>query len=117
MPNKNKMTHNDIHDIITQISQNLTCPKCKAKILPNNIKITDAIEKEFLFDVNCSRCQAEMSLSAHVEKKQNPKKTTCNHSTQITHDHDTDEPITAYDVRAIQNELRNFCGSFIETFS
>jgi len=112
-----ELNHHDIHEIITQISQSLSCPKCSSRILPHNIQITDILEGECMFDVDCHKCKAEMSLSAHVEKKPNDTAMTYNRSSQIMHDNQVTEPISKEDVHAMQVELKNFCGSFIEAFA
>jgi len=111
------LNHHDIHEIITQISQSLNCPECKARILPHNIKITDVVDDECYFDVDCHRCKAEITLSAHIEKTPNEAAMTYNHSSQLMHDNHVAKGITEFDVIAIKEELNNFCGSFIETFS
>jgi len=111
------LNHHEIHDIITQISQSLNCPKCRAKILPHDIKITEIMDQECYFDVNCHRCDTEMTLSAHIEKTPNDVAQTYNKSSQILHDNWVEEEISERDVWEIRTELKNFCGSFIETFA
>ncbi|MBN1258537.1 hypothetical protein JXA05_02150 [Candidatus Peregrinibacteria bacterium] len=111
------LNHHEIHDIITQISQSLNCPKCHAKILPHDIKITDISGDECFFDVNCHRCDTEMTLSAHIEKTPNDVAQTYNKSSQILHDNWVEEEISERDVWAIRQELNHFCGSFIEAFT
>lgn len=111
------LNHHDIHEIISQISQSLTCPECSARILPHNIRITDIVNDECYFDVDCHRCEAEMTLSAHVEKTPNEAAMTYNQSSQILHDSYATESIDVTDVQAIRDELKHFCGSFIETFA
>ena len=110
------MNHHDIHEIISQISQSLDCPECAAKILPNNINITDIIGDDCMFDVTCNRCKTEMTLSAHIEKTAAEEAMTHNSSSKITHNSIVNEGITAEDVEMIKKELANFNGSFIETF-
>jgi hypothetical protein len=110
------LNHHDIHEIFTQISQSLNCPQCDAQILPHNIQITDIINNECMFDVKCHKCNAEMTLSAHIEKNVNDFAKTYNKSSQIMHDNQVEESVSDIDVKAIKDELRNFCGSFIETF-
>jgi len=110
------MNQHDIHEIISQISQSLDCPECKAKILPNNIEITDIVGEDCMFDVKCDRCKTEMTLSAHIEKTTAEEAMTHNRSSQILHDNIVDCPITMDEVLSIKRELANFCGSFIETF-
>ena len=110
------MNQHDIHEIISQISQSLDCPECKTKILPNNIEITDIVGEDCMFDVICSRCKTEMTLSAHIEKTTAEEAMTHNTSSQIVHDNLVDEGITAEEVKMIKEELANFSGSFIETF-
>ena len=70
-----------------------------------------------MFDVVCERCHSEMTLSAHVEKNPNQTAMTYNRSSQIVHDGIVDEAISLVDVHMIKDELRRFCGSFIETFA
>lgn len=111
------LSHHDIHEIYSQISQSLNCVECNAAILPHNIQITDIVDNECLFDVCCDRCSSEMTLSAHVEKNQNQAAKTYNRSSQIVHDGIVEESVTHIDLRMIKEELRNFCGSFIETFA
>lgn len=111
------LNHHDIHEIYSQISQSLTCVECEAAILPHNIEITDIIDNECMFDVNCNRCDSEMTLSAHVEKNTNEGARTYNKSSQIMHDNIVEEAVSPLDVRMMQEELKNFCGSFIETFT
>ncbi len=111
------LNHHDIHEIYSQISQSLNCVECDSAILPHNIQITDMVDGECMFDVNCERCDSEMTLSAHVEKNQNQAAKTYNMSSQIVHDGIVDEAVTPIDVRMIKEELRDFCGSFIETFA
>ncbi|PIZ74540.1 hypothetical protein COY07_00470 [Candidatus Peregrinibacteria bacterium CG_4_10_14_0_2_um_filter_43_11] len=113
---KTKMTHHDIHEIITQISQTLDCPQCKTRILPHNIAITDVVGPDCTFDVACHHCKAEMTLSAHVEKTVNDTAKTFNRSSQIMHDGIVEKGISIKDVESVQHELRHFCGSFIEAF-
>jgi hypothetical protein len=110
------MNHHDIHEIIEQISQTLDCPQCKTRILPNNIVITDIVGSDCTFDVRCMRCEAEMTLSAHIEKTTADVAQTHNRSSQMIHDSAVDEPISAQDVLNMKYELAHFCGSFIETF-
>ena len=110
------MNHHDIHEIIEQISQTLDCPQCKSRILPNNIVITDIVGADCTFDVLCERCETEMTLSAHIEKTTADTARTHNRSSQIVHDQNVEEPISAEDVARIRHELAHFCGSFIETF-
>jgi len=57
-----------------------------------------------------------MTLSAHIEKNVNDFAKTYNKSSQIMHDNQVEESVSDIDVKAIKDELRNFCGSFIETF-
>lgn len=111
------LNHHDIHAIISQIAQTLDCPQCKRRIQPNNIQITGIVGQDCLFDASCDRCEIEMSLSAHVEKSQSEEAMTYNKSSQIVHDNVVTEGVSADDVLSIQDELRNFCGSFIQTFS
>lgn len=111
------MNHHDIHEIIEQISQTLDCPQCKTRILPNNIAITDIVGADCTFDVKCKRCEAEMTLSAHIEKTVADAAKTHNRSSQMIHDRLVDAPISAEDVLAVKFELSHFCGSFIEAFS
>lgn len=111
------LNHHDIHEIYSQISQSLNCVECEAAILPHNIQITDIVNNECMFDVCCSRCGSEMTLSAHVEKNPNQAAMTYNKSSQIVHDGIVEEVISSIDVRRIKEELHNFCGSFIETFA
>ncbi len=111
------MNHHDIHEIIEQISQTLDCPQCKTRILPNNIVITDIVGSDCTFDVRCMRCEAEMTLSAHIEKTTADIAKTHNRSSQMIHDRFVDEPISIDDVQTIKYELAHFCGSFIEAFS
>ena len=111
------LSHHDIHEIYTQISQSLNCVECKSAILPHNIQITGIVGNECTFDVNCNRCQSEMTLSAHVEKNPNPAAMTYNKSSQIIHDNIVEEAVSEMDVYHIRQELRNFSGSFIETFA
>ena len=111
------LSHHDIHEIYSQISQSLNCTECDAAILPQNIQITDMIDNECMFDVTCSRCSSEMTLSAHVEKNPNQAAMTYNKSSQIMHDSIVEGPVTEVDVVLIKEELKNFCGSFIEAFS
>lgn len=110
------MNHRDIHEIIEQISQTLDCPQCKSRILPQNIAITDIVGSDCTFDVLCNRCETEMTLSAHVEKTTADEARTHNRSSQYLHDSAVEEPISAEDVLQIREELKRFCGSFIETF-
>ena len=111
------MNHNDIHEIVSQISQSLDCPECKNRILPNNITITDIVGDDCMFDVLCTRCKTEMTLSAHIEKTTAEESMMHNESSKIVHDSFVDDPISDSDVKMIREELRNnFCGSFIETF-
>ena len=110
------MRENDINEIISKISQSLECPQCKTKILPHNIAITDMVGQDCLFDVACHHCEAEMTLSAHIEKTLTDDAKTFNRSSQIMHDNIIEEGITRAEVVAIREELKNFCGSFIETF-
>jgi hypothetical protein len=110
------MNQHDIHEIISQISQTLDCPECKAKILPNNIQITDIVGDDCMFDVLCTRCKTEMTLSAHIEKTTAEEAMTHNRSSQIVHDNVVDEGITYREVEMMRRELANFNGSFIETF-
>jgi len=111
------LNHHDIHEIYSQISQSLNCVECEAAILPHNIQITDIVDNECMFDVVCDRCESEMTLSAHVEKNPNQAAMTYNRSSQIVHDGIVEESVSPVDVRTIKDELRNFCGSFIETFA
>lgn len=111
------LNHHDIHEIYSQISQSLNCVECKSAILPHNIQITDIMDKECLFDVNCNRCDAEMTLSAQVEKNPNQAAMTYNKSSQIVHDSIVEEAVSPIDVKLMREELKNFCGSFIETFA
>lgn len=110
------MSHHDIHEIVSQISQSLDCPECKSKILPNNITITDIIGDDCMFDVSCGRCKTEMTLSAHIEKTTSEDAMVHNQSSQILHDSIVDEPVTKEEVKMMKEELKNFNGSFIETF-
>jgi len=111
------LNHHDIHEIYSQISQSLKCVECKSSILPHNIQITDMVNNECMFDVSCNRCKSEMTLSAQVEKNVNQSAMTYNRSSQIMHDNVVDESVTAIDVDLIKRELKQFCGSFIETFA
>ncbi len=111
------LNHHDIHEIYSQISQSLNCIECDTPILPHNIQITDIVDNECLFDVCCSKCLAEMTLSAHIEKNPNNVAKTYNKSSQIMHDNIVEEGISDWDVLAIKNELSCFNGSFIETFA
>ncbi|QQR84265.1 hypothetical protein IPJ72_03780 [Candidatus Peregrinibacteria bacterium] len=111
------LSQHDIHEIISQISQSLNCPECNTRIMPHNITITDVVDKDCMFDVSCHRCSTEMTLSAHVEKNATPDSMTHNFSSQIMHNGFLEEPISEEDVRSIQYELKNFCGSFIEAFA
>ncbi len=118
--NKNQMerfSQHDIHEIYSQITQSLRCVECKAGILPHNIKISSIKEGKCLFDVNCHRCELEMSLSAQVEKTPQKNAMTHNRSSQVVHDNKVEEGVSEVDVLAIQNELRHFGGSFIRRFS
>ncbi len=110
------MNQYDIHEIISQISQSLECPECKAKILPHNINITDIVGSDCMFDVVCDKCKTEMTLSAHIEKTTTEEAMTRNSSSQIVHDNIVEEGVTAKEVQLIKEELKNFSGSFIETF-
>jgi len=107
----------DIHEIISQISHTLNCPHCKARVLPHNIKITDMVANQCLFDVKCHKCKTEMSLSANIEKTNNGNSQTYNKSSQIMHNNYIEEGITEADITDIKKELRNFGGSFIEAFA
>ncbi len=111
------LNHHDIHEIYSQISQSLNCVECEAAILPHNIQITDIVDSECLFDVNCNKCDSEMTLSAQVEKNPNVAAMTYNKSSQIVHDSIVEESVSPLDVKTIKKELKDFCGSFIETFS
>ena len=111
------LSHHDIHEIFSQISTSLDCPECSSQIMPHNIKIIDIVNNECMFDVKCHRCQAEMTLSAHIEKSLNDTAKTYNKSSQIVHDGAVEEGVSEWDVIAIKNELKHFCGSFIETFA
>jgi hypothetical protein len=111
------LSHHDIHEIYSQISQSLNCVECKAAILPHNIQITDMVDNECLFDVRCDKCDAEMTLSAHVEKNPNQAAMTYNKSSQIVHDSIVEEAVSSVDVTLIKEEMKNFCGSFIEAFA
>jgi uncharacterized CHY-type Zn-finger protein len=111
------LSHHDIHEIYSQISQSLNCVECNAAILPHNIEITDMVDNECMFDVTCGRCKAEMTLSAHVEKNPNQAAMTYNKSSQIMHDSIVDEAVSEVDVALIREELKNFCGSFTEAFA
>ena len=111
------LNHHDIHEIYSQISQSLNCVECDAAILPQNIEITDMLDNECLFDVNCDRCDSEMTLSAQVEKNPNQAAMTYNKSSQIMHDSIVEASVTESDIKLIKSELKDFCGSFIETFS
>lgn len=115
--NMEKFTHHDIHEIYSQITQSLNCVDCKAGILPHNISIKSMEGSECLFDVNCHRCDAEMSLSAQVEKAPNKKAATYNKSSQMLHDSWVDESVNELDILAIQNEMKHFGGSFIQRFA
>ena len=110
------MNQHDIHEIISQISQSLDCPECNTKILPHNIEITDIVGSDCMFDVVCDRCKTEMTLSAHIEKTTAEESMTHNSSSQIVHDNLVDEGVTAEEVQLMKEELKNFSGSFIETF-
>jgi len=111
------LNHHGIHEIYSQISQSLNCVECSAAILPQNIQITDMVDNECMFDVNCERCDSEMTLSAHVEKNPNQAAMAYNKSSQIMHDSIVEEAVSAGDITLVKEELKNFCGSFIETFS
>ncbi len=111
------LNHHDIHEIYSQISQSLSCVECKSAILPHNIQITDVVDNECMFDVNCNRCNSEMTLSAHVEKNLNQAAKTYNKSSQIVHDNIVEEAVSDLDVHLIKEELRNFSGSFIQAFA
>lgn len=58
-----------------------------------------------------------MTLSAHVEKNPNQAAMTYNKSSQIVHDTIVEEPVTEMDVYHIKQALKEFSGSFIETFA
>ncbi len=111
------LNHYDIHEIYSQISQTLNCVDCKSSILPHNIQITKIEEGECHFDVNCNRCESEMTLSAQVEKNANQSARTYNKSSQIMHDNVVEEAVSPIDVMLIKEELKNFCGSFTQTFA
>lgn len=111
------LNHHDVHEIYSQISQSLNCPQCQSQILPHNIKINDIVDGECLFDVNCHKCNSEMTLSAQIEKNTTNVAKTYNKSSQLIHDKVAEEGITEWEVKAIKDELKNFCGSFVETFS
>jgi hypothetical protein len=111
------LNHHDIHEIFTQISHSLACPKCKAQVLPHNIKITNMMEGECFFDIDCHKCKSEISLSAHIEKNTNDFARTYNQSSKIVHDNIVEEGVSEWDIKAIQNELQHFGGSFIEAFA
>lgn len=108
------MSQHDIHEIISQISQTLECPECKAKILPHCINITDIVGQDCLFDVCCHKCRTEMTLSAHVEKTGAQKQ--MHQSYQSAPKREVEVPVSIKDVSDIKHELNNFCGSFIEAF-
>jgi hypothetical protein len=110
------MSHNDIHEIISQISQSLDCPQCRTRILPHNIAITDIMGADCMFDVACHNCEAEMTLSAHIEKNLTDDAKVYNRSSQIMHDNMIEKEVSKEDVLAIRKEMKNFCGSFIEAF-
>jgi hypothetical protein len=110
------MTHYDIHEIIEQIAHTLDCPQCRTRILPHNIVITGIMGSDCTFDAKCERCETEMTLSAHIEKTTVDEARTHNRSSQIMHDGFAEEPINIEDVQQMRVELKNFCGSFIETF-
>lgn len=110
------MSHHDIHEIISQISQTLDCPQCKTRILPHNIAISQIVDHDCMFDVACHKCKAEMSLSAHIEKNLTDDAKTFNRSSQIMHDGIIEEGISEKDVLAIREEMKYFCGSFVEAF-
>ena len=112
-----KFTHHDIHEIYSQITQSLNCVDCKAGILPHNIRINNIAGNECHFDVNCHRCDSEMSLSAQVDKAPNKKAMTYNKSSQMLHDSWVDESVNELDVLAIKNELKHFGGSFAQRFA
>ncbi|MBI5412036.1 hypothetical protein HZA43_02560 [Candidatus Peregrinibacteria bacterium] len=111
------MNIREVHEIIQQISETLTCPRCKARILPQHIRVAEIHNNgDYLFDVECKRCDAEMSLSAHVERVASSPQS---HAAGVPALKSADKrpPITQEDVVAMQNALKNFCGSFIQAFS
>lgn len=110
------MNQHDIHEIISQISHSLDCPECHNRILPNNIRITDIVGSDCMFDVLCAKCRTEMTLSAHIEKTTAEEAMTHNRSSQIIHDNYVDQGITLEEVEKMKYELAHFCGSFIEAF-
>ena len=110
------MNHHDIHEIISQISQSLDCPECNTRILPNNIVITEILGDDCMFDVVCTRCSTEMTLSAHIEKTEAEEAMTHNQSSQIVHNSYVDTAVSAEEVELMKEELANFNGSFIDTF-
>jgi len=57
-----------------------------------------------------------MTLSAHIEKNINDFAKTYNKSSQIIHDNVVEESVSKWDVKTIKEELKNFCGSFVEIF-
>ena len=56
-------------------------------------------------------------ISAHIEKNVNDFAKTYNKSSQIVHDSIVESAVTLFDVNHMKDELKHFCGSFIETFS
>ncbi len=111
------LSHHDIHEIYSQISQSLNCVECKSSILPHNIQITDVTGGECMFDVSCNKCENQMTLSAQVEKTPNQAAMTYNKSSQIMHDTIVERSVSATDVRSVRQELHKFGGSFIELFA
>jgi len=76
----------------------------------------DILDNECMFEVKCHKCNAEMTLSANIEKNINDSAKTYNKSSQIIHDNIVDESVSEVDVKLIRDEMKNFCGSFIEAF-
>lgn len=109
------MNQHDIHEIISQISQTLDCPECKSRILPHQIRITDIVDQDCMFDVCCHRCKTEMTLSAHVEKTTAESSMHQHHHSHAGY-YEHEDPVSAMEVDQMKKALQNFCGSFIETF-
>jgi len=112
------MNLREINEIIQQISETLTCPRCNIHILPRHIQVVEMKPNgDYLFDVACHECKAEMSLSAHVERVNSNSSLKKAKPSYVQKRHKDLPAISDEDVVALKKALRNFCGSFIEAFS
>ncbi len=100
------MNSKQIREVLEKIQSEVTCPKCKKRINPKDIKIEHHDKETCTLKITCTPCTFTFGGQAMFKEHLTPIGKKMNASSRMKHKKDIHQKISAHDKQSISNTMK-----------